>query len=325
MKTVTWNVASNLFLTAIRGSYINAKKMSNFYRAKLSANNSDPDIAQLENNFTSFDTTMDDTYSSFISQGGNQSGASETFSQKLGEITANVNLWDSSAQLIYAKGTGQYLALFPNGHTAFLQGSQIDRITAVKALSLSLGTVAANDTVNAAALTTLQGKVDIYYIALKAAYDDKNDGKNISSIQSDVCYDASVAVCEQMYIGMGTLMIKYYKTPEVIGGYFDEATIRGHQQTDFTHLVKPAHVFTIAQRTLAATDQIRINNTGNVPLRFYTGNTKDTAIGITFIEVAPGANNDYAASLLGDVANNHFITVYNPDGIQTGSFVLDLL
>jgi len=26
--------------------------------------------------------------------------------------------------------------------------------------------------------------------------------------------------------------------------------------------------------------------------------------------VAAGANNDYAASLLGDITNNHFITVY---------------
>jgi hypothetical protein len=76
---------------------------------------------------------------------------------------------------------------------------------------------------------------------------------------------------------------------------------------------------------LAVTDQIRINNTGPATLRFYAGNAKDAAIGITFIEVAPGANNDYAASLLGDVTNNHFITVYNIDALQTGSFVLDLL
>ena len=331
MSTTTspWGIAANIFLRAIKGSYSNAQKMSNFFLSKLQAHNTDADIALIITSFTPFDTTMNTTYFTFIAQGGIQSGASETFSQKLAEITANVFIWDSTAGLIYppssALTSGKYMALFPNGHGPFQTGSQINRINAIKALSVALAAAIANDAVNAAALTTLQGKVDTYYTDLKKTYDDKNDGKNISSTQSDACFDAAVAVCEQMYIGLGTLMIKYYKTPEVIGGYFDEATIRGHQQTDFTHLVKPVHVYTIAQRTLAATAQIRINNTGTAVLRFYVGNIKDTAIGATFIEVAPGANNDYAASLLGDVVNNHFITVYNPDGIQTGSFVLNLL
>src|SRR5665213_341642 len=155
MKTVTWSVANNLFLTAIRGSYINAQKMSNFYFAKLSANNSDPDIALLKANYQPFDTTMNSTYTAFLSQGGMQTGSSEGFSQRLAEITANANLWDSSAQLIYTKGSAPYLALFPNGHYPFLHGAQIDRINAIKALSLSLGLSAANDIVNAAALSTL--------------------------------------------------------------------------------------------------------------------------------------------------------------------------
>ncbi len=315
----------HLFLTAIRGSYVNAKKMSNFYFTQLNNNSADPDIALLKTNFQPFNTTMNSTYTAFIAQGGNQNGASKTFSQRLADMTPNVNFWDSSVQLIYPKGSGPYAALFPNGHTGFLQGTQIDRITAVEALSLKLGADAAADTANAPALTLLKGKVDLYYTDLEKAYNDKNDGKSISGIQSDACFDASIAVCEQMLIGLGTLTIKFYKTPGVIAGYFDEATIRSSQQTDFSHLVKLLTAFTIAKRTLAPTDQIRINNTGPVLLRFYAGNIKDAAIGTVFIEVAPGANQTYSASALGDVTNNHFIMVYNPDVLQPGSFVLNLL
>ncbi len=324
-KQSHWSIATNPFLSAVKGSYMNTKKMSNFYLGKLKANTADTDINTLYTKFLPFDTMMNDSYSSFISQGGIQSGSSETFSVKLIELTASGNQWDSAAQLIYAKGTPKYLTLFPNGHTGLQKGTQIDKLTAIVAHSKALGIVATPDATNAGALNSIKAKVDSFYTDLKKTYDDKNDGKNISSIQSDACFDATIAVCEQMYIGLGTLMIKFYKTPDVIAGYFDEATIRSHKQTDFTHTLKHAQTYTIAERTLATTNQIRINNTGVVPLRFFAANTKDGAIGATFLEVAAGINHEYAASQLGDIANNHFIIVSNPDAIQAGSFVLNLL
>ncbi len=60
-------------------------------------------------------------------------------------------------------------------------------------------------------------------------------------------------------------------------------------------------------------------------MRFYVANTKNEAIGTNFIEVAAGADQDYPTSNLGDILNNHFITVNNQDAVQTGSFVLELL
>ncbi len=325
--TPAWTIASNIFLTAIKGSYINAQKMSNFFMSKLNANAADPDILLIKTDMLPFDTAMNTTYTAFIAQGGIQNGASETFATKLAEITANVGQWDSAAKLIYPPATagGPYMTLFPNGHAPYQTGAQINRLNAVSALMLALTTAATADPANATALLALKATVNSYYVDLKKAFDEKNDGKNISSIQSDACFDASVAVAEQMYIGLAKLMIKFYKTPEVIGGYFDEATIRKHTQTDFSHIVKHGQTYTIAQRTLAATNQIRINNTGSVLLRFYLANVKDAAIGTAFVEVAPGANTTYTAAQLGDFANNHFIMVVNPDTLQSGSFALNLL
>jgi hypothetical protein len=62
-----------------------------------------------------------------------------------------------------------------------------------------------------------------------------------------------------------------------------------------------------------------------VAIRFYAALKKDSAIGNTFLEVAAGTIGEYAASLLGDVVNNHFIRCTNPDLVQGGSFVLELL
>jgi hypothetical protein len=321
----TWAIATNPFLAAIKGSYVNAKRISNFTLAKLNAASADLEIAAMRDIFSPFDTTINSAYAGFIAQGGIQTGASETFAQKLMEITANVDIWDALIKPIYAKTSGQYLALFPNGHSAFQSGSQLDKLTAIEALSIALNNAASLDTVNAAALTSVKTKVDAFYTGIKNAYDDKNEGKNVSSIQSDACFNASVAVCEQLFIILGKLIIKLYQTPNLIAGYFDEANIRGHQQTDFQHTLKHGTAFTIVKHTLQPTDQIRINNTGAVPIRFYASSVKDATIGTVFIEVAGGANTVYAASLLGDVANNPFIISLNPDAVQAGSFVLSLL
>jgi hypothetical protein len=321
----TWSIAINPFLAAIKGSYLNAKRISNFLLGKLSAGSSDADIAQMYNDYLPTDNAMNTTYTNFISQGGIQSGASEGFNQKLSEITGNANTWDAMIQVVYPKNSAKYIALFPQGHSPFQKGAQINRLTAVAALSTSIATAASTDPANATALNNVKSVIDAYYTDLKTAFDKKNEGKNVSSIQSDACFDASIAVCEQQFITLGKLMIKYYQTPESIAGFFDEAHIRSHQQTDFTHQLKPSKVYTIAKHTFQPTDQIRINNTGNVPLRFYIASTKDAAIGGTYIEVAANANTDYNATLLGDITNNNFVIAYNPDAVQTGSFVLSFL
>jgi hypothetical protein len=320
-----WSIAINPFLAAIKGSYVTAKRISNFLTGKLSANSADPDIAQLYNDYLPTDTAMNTTYTNFIAQGGTQSGASEGFNQKLSEITAQANLWDAMIQPIYAKNSASYIALLPHGHAPFLHGAQLSKLTAVEALSKSLFIASTNDSSNATALNTIKATVDTYYAELKTAFDNKNEGKNISSLQSDACFDASIAVCEQQFKIYGLLAAKYYKTPELIAGYFDEANIRNHQQTDFTHTIKPEHTYTIAKRTFQPSDEIRINNTGNVALRFYAAATKDAAIGTTFIEILPSVNADYNVALLGDITNNHYLMVNNPDAIQAGSFVSSLL
>ncbi len=323
----TWTITSNPFLAAARGSYINTKKMSNSYMAKLKVNDADPDIALIETSFEPFDTALDEIYAKYTAQKGAQNGAGTAFAQKLGEMTDKLTLWDSRACLIYPPDTasGPYKALFPNGHSRFQTGSQDSKITAVNVLIETLDKAIAADAANAPALTALKASVSSYYIDLIKAFDDKNNAQSITGIYSDACAKAATAVCEQMYFGLAQLIMKFYKTPEKLGNYFDETVIKTHKQTSFKRSPKPGLKYTIAERTLTADSEIRIKNTGPMLLRFYLAKVKDAAIGNVFLEVPAGTDSIFTSSQLGDAENNHFIMVTNPDELQTGSFVIKLL
>jgi len=319
MNTQAWSFAVNPFLAATNGSYANTHRINNFHLAALNtAQANDSFFATMYNGYKPLHDAFETAYANFLAQGGTQQGSGMGLTSLLSETTAKINHWDAVVQTVYAKGSSQYIALFPNGHTPFMQGTQENRIINIKALGIAMS--------NDAALSIIKTEVDSFYADLNAAFILKNNEQNKTGIHSAACDAARTALCIQEYANLGEIMAKFYQTPEAVAAFFDLMNIRSHQQTDFTHLVKPVHLYTIAKRTLAATDQIRISNTGNIPLRFYAANSKDEAIGVSpFLEVAGGTNNDYAASLLGDITNNHFIIVYNPDSVQTGSFVFDLL
>ncbi len=318
MNSQPWSFAVNPFLTATNSSYANTQRINHFHLAALNtAQANDTFFATMYNNYKPLHDAFEADYANFLAQSGTQQGSGLGLTALLSETTTKINHWDALVQAVYAKGSSQYIALFPNGHTPFMHGTQESRINSVKALSIAIG--------NDAELSEVKTEADAFYTDLNAAFIIKTNEQNKTGIHSAACDADRTALCQQQYMNLGKLIAKFSQTPDAVASYFDLVNIRTHKQTDFTHLVKPVHVLTIAKRTLAATDQIRINNTDNVPLHFYVANTKDEAIGATFIVVAPGANQDYAASLLGDVINNLFITVYNPDTMQTGSFVLDVL
>jgi hypothetical protein len=328
--TKKWAFIVNPFLTATDSSYANTQRISNFHLSALfTASQTDNFYLGLYNTYKPLHDTFETNYTTWLSQGGTQQGSGITLQQLLDETTTKINSYDATIQGVYPKATNSYKALLPHGHSAFTEGSQLNRINTVNALSTSIVTAITNDATltvdNKQILSNLNLLVIAFYNDLKAAFDAKNNQKNTTKVHSDTCENSRIALCIQQYINLGTLIAKYAATPDSIATYFDLINIRSYSQTDFTHQVKSQHVYTITKHTMAATDQIRINNTGNVPLRFYAANSKDVAIGTVFIEVAAGANADYVAALLGDVANNHFIIVYNPDAVQTGSFVLGLL
>jgi len=342
MKTSVWSYLINPFLAATVNSYANTQRISTFHLAALNASaQTDPYFAPLATAYLSVHEAFENAYSAFLAQNISQQGSGLSLTNLLEDGTANINSWDAAIQAVFAKGSNGYKTLFAHGHAPFHQGAQLDRINAVKAFRdlLDLNNVAAYTppvclsasllngltAAQLAALTAVYDQAAAYYTNLKTAYDNKNNAQLITGNHSTAAETARIDVCDVQFLNLCTLTAKYYLQPTLAGDYFDLENIRTHAQTDFTHLVKPVSVYTIAQRTLAATDQVRINNNGPSVLRFYVGNTKDAAIGTTFIEVPAGANTDYAASALGDVTNNHFIIVYNPDAVQTGSFVLDLL
>ncbi len=342
MKTTVWSHVTNPFLTATENSFANTKRISIFHLAKLyNASLTDPYFTALYNAYFIIHEIFEKSYAGFLAQSLSQQGSALALTNLFTKSTANINKWDAAIQTVFPKGCDGYKALLAHGHDPFTHGSQFGRINAVKILRdlldfnnaagysqpvcLSASLLAGLTPDKLAVLAAVYNETDAYYIKLKKAFDNKNDAQFKTGNYSKDAETARIDICNEQFKNLGTLITKYYLKPELAADFFDLENIRTHSQTTFTHLVKPVSVHTIAQRTLAATDLIRINNTGPSVLRFYTSQSKDRAIGTVFIEAAPGTNMDYPASLLGDVTNNHFITVYNSDAVQTGSFVFDLL
>ncbi len=343
MKTSIWSRLINPFLIATANSYANTMRISLFHLSKLyTAAQNDPYFVPFYNAYLIIHNAFDTSYSAFLSTSISQQGSGLSLTNLLAASTQNINGWDSLIQTVFPKGSEGYKALLAHGHTPFHQGGQIARIAAVKTLRdlldinnataalippacLPASFLTGLTPAKLATLTDLYNQIAAYYTNLKNAFDNKNSAQNNTGNHSTAAETARIDLCNEQFFNLNTFLAKYKLTPELAGGFFDLEHIRTHSQTDFTHIVKLLSVYTIVQRTLAPTDMIRINNTGPSILRFYAAHTKDEAIGTVFIEAAPGSNNDYAASLLGDVVNNHFIIVYNPDAVQTGSFVFDLL
>ena len=312
-----WLFLENPILNATDNSFRMAIRISTWHDSALKAANADPFILALYVIYHPLHLALVAAYDAFTAKEGTTQG--ETLNlRELFRLEANskINAWDAAIQVVYAKGSVPYMSLLPNGHGPFQTGTQTQRINAVQTLSNSIGTDAA--------LAAVKADVDTFYGLLNTANSTQKGSISTINALSDAVDAARINMSVAQYADLGKLIGAHAADTTVIDQYFDLEALRKGQQVLFTGQVKKNDVHTIVKHTFAATDMLDLENPGVTELQFYLAAVKGAHPGATIITLAAGTQQTVPASALGDVANT-YLMVFNPDLINKGQFVVELV
>jgi hypothetical protein len=313
-----WLFLMNPILIVTENSNVLGIRISNFHDGALYNNTGNPFIAGLYATYHPIHQTYNTAFSTNKSKIGLQIGATNAFGLLINQLgNEKINAYDASIAVVYAKGTPQYIALLPNGHYPFQQGTQEERIAALATLSISIG--------SDAALETVQEAIDAFVLLLKAADTAQKSAFNAVVLAGNALEAARIAMANEQYANLGAMMKQFKTKPSLAAGYFDLVSIRKGKQIFYQKSAKKNSNKFIVQRTLLPDAEVELSNIGDTVLRFYLSDRKTGAIGTVFIELAPDEVKTVSASELGDVTLLHFLMVFNQDMVTTGNFTVEFL
>ena len=312
----TWNYSQNPFLVASQHSYSNAMNISEYHDTALAANKSDPFVLGLYTLFHPLHLGYKTSYDIWISHGGVQQSETLNVTQFLQLLSrSKIKDWDIKIQNVYPQNTPEYKKLLPDRRKPFQNKGQSERIHALQALAIAIGTDEK--------LTAVKTEVDSFYTQLDTAMNTHKESLSTTKNMSSGLESARVAMCTGMYANLGSLIQKYASAPSTFEKYFDLQSIRRTQQVLFTGHIKPGEVYTIVKHTFGQDDEIWLSNPGQTPLTFYLAEIKGSKPDSTAITLNAGQET-ILASALGKLTNT-FLTVYNPGTIITGEFEVELI
>lgn len=314
--TRDWHFEINPFLVATRDSYPNARKISIFHDTALANVSTDPFFGPIYTAYHPLHTAFMTAYDAWVSQGHVQIGETLNLDQLLSLLlSSKISQWDVAIQNVYTKKTPQYATLLPHHRVPFQNGTQDDRIEAVKSLSTNLTGITA--------LASVKTDVDNFYNQLNTANTTQKSGKTSKTAHSGSLETSRINICNSQYATLGLLINHFSTAPENISTYFDVATVRSGSQVHFTGHLKPAHIHCVCKHTFALLDSITIHNESTVVLHVYSGLTKDTPAPVMAIPIAAGAKQTVKAGTLGNVADTYLI-ISNPDAHVTAHWELTI-
>lgn len=306
-----WTHLINPFERSTEGSYKNALEISTWHDNALYGVHTDPFYGPLYTYFHPFHLAFYNAYTNLSQQRDEQSGKTLSLSQLISLLSSSkAKQWDVATQVVYPQGTAAYKNLFTHHRVPFQQGTQLERINAVKTLSQKL----AGD----AALATTLTDVNNFLTQLEAAESTLSTSKSVTPVTSGNVETARVNMCVAMFSNFGAMLQKFASTPESIASYFDIATIRSGSQVHFTGHLKPLTQHCVCKHTFAAADKIKVKNESTVALQVYLSSavnatTAKTIVPVVMpITVAANTTETINASQLGNLSSTNLM-ISNPD------------
>lgn len=314
----TWLYLINPFITATNGSYRAMKKIASYTVAALTSKQADPFFASLLAAVQVPNTQYVAAYNDWLSQRGVQKSNTGSLKDLLKELSkTKIYDWDIAIQQLYRVNSPQYIALLPYRRVPFQTGSQLDKISAVKALATAIG--------SDAALQTIKTDVLAFYAKLTAAYDVQKGSISSTGVNSDAVEAARITIAEELYSVLGKLMDYYKVTPDKAAAYFDLQTIRNHEQTIFKHDIKAAETLLALTHTFEIDEEILLINRGSTALQFALVSSSTEPLANSVINVAANTEQTLKAQDLGKIATCRFLKVYNTSSTTSGAYTIELL
>ncbi len=286
MAKRAWAPAINTFLSATKNNYHKAHKISGHLDAILFGEQADPVIAALYAYYHPIYIAFDDAFIAWTTEQGVKKGSTVSVKLLLKEMTTHINDWAIKIQSAgILKGSADYLVLFPHGHYPYQNGRIFNRIYTVELLNLQLA--------NYPTLAAVKTLVDNYWQQLHDAWASQTGIKGNAQSDSHQVEAQRKLICRAQYYVLGGLMQIHVDKPSNIERYFLVNEIRNGKQTHFTGRVKANSHHVVAQRSLKATQMIRLQNVGLTPLDFYFAENKFGAPVGNIISLQPDDDKKY--------------------------------
>lgn len=176
-----------------------------------------------------------------------------------------------------------------------------------------------------AGLASVKSDVDAYYTLLINAFNTHQGQDSSIGTASDLVETQRINLCNGLQWVLGGLMQKYYTNLLQIANFIDIESMQSNKQYKWVKKkLKALSLFNIFERTLEATDKVRIKNNKLASLQFYCAKNAGDAVGAVFVTVNAGEEVIHPIADFGDFANNHFFNVYNPTDLD-GGYEVELL
>ncbi len=313
----TWSYFVNPFLVLGKKNFKKAVKISTYHDSALQTASGDPFFAAMYAAYHPFHLALVAAYNTWKTSGGMQKGSTQTVEELLNLLSpVKINAWDAQVQIVLPKGSPDYVAVLPQGHTPFAQSEIDERINAVQQLGLAL--------VPFPALAALKLEIDTFYgqltVARNTQLGKKGDTEHYSDMLREKISDALIA----MYGDLGLVMDKAKTNPIDAEPLFDLDTIRNRQQSVFKGILSGNENKLLVERTFSNLDEMRLQSLAGTKLGFYmAANSGDAPAGYTLIEVEVNTKVIVKVTDFGPLSN-HFLHVINT-GATKGEYKVQIL
>lgn len=313
MPEILWRILVNPFAFAC----IRFKNASKIFRytsnALLAAVPGNGNINTIYERYAPYNADYQNKYDNWKAAGGLQEAGTLGRDLAIGDISHDLDVWDSMILPVYLKDTPGYLALFPQGRKPYGKtASHSELIAALGALSDNLALTPA--------LSAVKALVDTKRTAIvNATTTQQGAMEQVEQLRGLMVTARDVAQLELWYAYL-SLMRLFIDTPEVTGGFFDEQSIRNGEQTDYMGSVAAAANKFIVKRTLPAEAPVSLGNDGPVPLYFWWAASKTEGWpGVApSVVVAPGTETNTTAGDMFASAEKPYLLVHNSDVAVAG-------
>jgi hypothetical protein len=313
-----WSFLTNPFLALAKRSRPKAIEAADYTNDQLKARQADPFYLDLFTFFDPLNQAMQNEESALNVQIAAQKGSTATVGDLLDTLSAEkIESWDIAIQVVYRKGTPQYIALLPQGRGPFQSGKKDDRITAVKSLGIALTGIVA--------LATTKTDVDNFFTSINNARSAQSGKIGNTETDSGDLTDAVISGMEGMFYVLTACLAKFYIAPKTVEPLFALNLIRDSEQDSFIRTLTGGSYDFVAKRTLEPTTKLRVKVLTPKKVRIFIADEKNDINPAKFKEIEGLEEEVFEAAVCGTVPEAKFIKAQNMDDLLDAKIEIELL
>ena len=323
MGNINWSASRNPFLSCTKRNNRKMDAISTDLDMKLFAKSTEADFVEIYHDYHPVYVAYHKSYVDYKTAVSNMHGSTGVIENFWKDVSSKlIDKWDTSVKNVYEKGSDKHKALFSKGHEVFRTGTYQERISNIESFKALLEA----DPLLVAAAAMVTEFLTNYTAAFQIHTANKLKVKDLSDlvkINNRKCADA-------MFKVLGSLIVLFYETPEMIENYFLVDEIMKSTPKEEGGLSTEKLIIVPGEQSVEAgiafedTTKIKAYNSGTEILYLYTTAAKDGAtIPETAHEFIPEAEEVIEMFTLG-VAGNRYFYIGNK-GTDEGSISIDIV